>query len=955
MSKLKILMLFVVVMQPCFAEQVLVYKNNQMQNIVIEPQSNLKNTIQSILMPDDKYQVDLLLPKNSSVLDVFTQDDGIVITLALNQNFINSGINEELLEKLSRIIDANLDTISPQSKKIHFAVIVNGKKVALPNFLNIQKVAAKEPQHEAKLLNFQSKKNTTQTQTQTQNKGANFGPLSDKVLFISQAHGFIDYSDFREWSTQRGITQDIVEDFVNSEAINQYLLEYLHNAGAKVFTMRERDMNTNMVIVDDQDGATTPANGVYQEVGDGNLFADTAANGFKNFQAPYSGTNDPFRDNGGSDRIITTATTETARAVWKPVIPEDGYYQVYVSYSGVGDRPTDAQYIVSHGGIETEVLVNQEVHRYVWNSIGNFYFKAGSDDFIALTNQSAESGTTVSADAVRIGGGMGDVLGNFHPVLSTYPRWEEGARPYVQYQGAGANVIASSDVGARSKFAAWEHYSIEDSVYVSWHSNAFNGAARGTSSYIYSSNSPDGTFDDTQSHAGSADLQAAIHDEIINDVRAVWQADWQDRGYRSAYFGEINPANNDEMPSVLIEMAFHDNADDANALRHPQFRKLVARSVYQGIVKYFANRDGLSVALLPEPPTHLKVNSSINGQLQVSWQAGPTDANNVGGDGATSYVVYKSTDGYNFDNGVETSDLFYDFNNQQTGKVYYIKVRAKNIGGLSLASETLGARVAYENENRVLIVNGFDRLTSGQLVYMNMPDVGGFVDRMFLNEMNSFDYAIQHGDAVNDSGVGFDSVSNEMIEDGLLTLDANVYTAVIWILGEESSAGSTLISAEQSQLSAYLNAGGKLFISGAEIAWDLDHLGSAADIDFYNNVLMTEYTADDANVYQTDGVLATPFANLSGINFDDGTHGTYQVEYPDVIGPTNSAQTCMQYIGTQSACTYVDTGTYQVIHLGFPFETIYPESSRNNVMAETLNYFSIPYFSDIIFIDGFDG
>ncbi len=948
MSVVKLIFLLFFI-QVGLAKDLIIYKDNQMQSISINNLSSLQATVQSVLLPNEKFQADLLLPKNSSIADVFTIDEDIIITINLDDNFIKQGINEALLEKLSRIIDANLDVISPQSRKIHFATFVKGGKIALSNLLNIKKVEDKEPEQEAKLLKRQTNK------SEIQSKGITFGPLSDKVIFISQGHGWIDYSDSRAWSTQRGITQDIVEDFVNAEAINQYLLEYLHNAGAKVFTMRERDLNNSMVIVDNQDGVTAPANGVYQEIGDNNLFADSAANGFKNFQSPYSSANDPFRDNGGSDRIITTSATETARAVWKPVIPKDGYYQVYVSYSGVGDRPTDAQYIVSHGGIETEILVNQEVHRYVWNSIGNFYFKAGSDDFIALTNKSSQAGTTVSADAIRIGGGMGDILGNNHSVISTHPRWEEGARTYVQYQGASANVISGGDVSGRSRFAAWENYASEDSIYVSWHSNASNlGSARGTSSYIYSSNSPDGTYDNTQAVPGSADLQAAIHDELINDIQADWQADWQNRGYRSAYFGEINPANNNEMPSVLLEMAFHDNVNDANALRNPQFRKLVSRSVYQGIVKYFATRDGLSVALLPEPPTHLKVNSDTSGQLKVSWHAPLIDGNNVAGDAATTYIVYKSNDGYNFDNGVETSDLFYNFDNQVTGQVYYIQVRAKNTGGLSLSSETLGARVTYANENRVLIINGFDRLNSGQLVYMNMPDIGGFVDRMFLRQMNSFDYVIQHGDAVNDSGVGFDSIANELIEDGLITLDANNYTAVIWILGEESSTGSTLIGTEQSQLSAYLNAGGNLFITGAEIAWDLDNLGSTADKDFYNNILMTEYTADDANVYQADGMPSSPFSNLAAINFDDGSNGTYKVEYPDVISPTNSAQTCMQYIGAQSACTYVDTGTYQVIHLGFPFETVYPKSTRNDVMAEVLNYFAIPYYPESIFSDSFE-
>jgi len=47
---------------------------------------------------------------------------------------------------------------------------------------------------------------------------------------------------------------------------------------------------------------------------------------------------------------------------------------------------------------------------------------------------------------------------------------------------------------------------------------------------------------------------------------------------------------------------------------------LAARAVYQGIVKYFANRDGLDAFLLPEPPTHLQAISNQSGELHVSWQ-----------------------------------------------------------------------------------------------------------------------------------------------------------------------------------------------------------------------------------------------------------------------------------------------------------------------------------------------
>jgi len=852
-------------------------------------------------------------------------------------------LSEPQLEQLSRLIDLNSEWLAPDIKHIHFSTDVAGKSVSLSSLLNIPPVPDKAD----------DMRSMAYSHAPISSNGS-VTDLSEKTLFISQAHGWIDYDDFREWSTQRGITHDIVEDFVNAEGINQYLLQYLHHAGAEVFTLRERDLNTNMVIVDDADGLNHPNNGTYQEIGDSKWFANSGANGFANFQAPYSPTDDPFRDNGGSDRVITTSPTETARAVWTPVIQQSGLYDVFVSYSGIGNRASDAKYTVRHGGIDTQFVVDQTKHRYVWNYLGNFYFVAGGDHAIILSNQSAQSGTTVSADAVRLGGGMGDVMGEYHNVLSGHPRWEEGARTWTQYQGANSSVYQSGDVTARSRFADWEHYSSEDSVYVSWHSNAATGNARGTSSYIYSSNPPDGTYDPNQSHPGSADLQTAIHDELINDIRSGWDINWVDRGKRSAYFGEVNPNHNDEMPAVLLELAFHDNASDADALRHPQFRKLAARAIYQGIVKYFAARDGLTYTLLPEPPTHLQITSPATGELHVQWQAPLVDGLNLAGDAAVDYLVYFSADGKNFDNGTVVNGLSLHLTGLTPGEIHYVKVKARNPGGLSLATETLASRVAYENETRVLVVNGFDRLNSGQLIYQDMPDIGGFVDRMYLSQMNTFDYIIQHGQAIHEAGVGFDSISNELIEDELLDIDATTYPVTLWILGEESSLGETLSVSEQAQIVQYLIGGGQLFISGAEIAWDLDFLGSQVDQDFYQNTLLTAYVADAANSHQASGVAGSPFSQLSQLEFDDGTGDSYAVEFADVLSPMPGANSCLVYVSSGSACTYADTGVYRFIHLGFPFETITHAGLRNDMMSEAMNFFLVPYFSDVIFADGFN-
>ena len=236
-------------------------------------------------------------------------------------------------------------------------------------------------------------------------------------------------------------------------------------------TLRESDLNSNMVIVDDGDGITFPDNGTYVETGDGALFNPSGQPGFANFQAPYGSTTDPFRDTGGSARIITVAATESARATWTPNLPERGFYNVYVSYPGDGtNRANDAHYMVSHTGGQTHIRVDQERAGWTWVMLGRFHFNAGFDSAsgsVALINDSSDPpGDTVSADAVRFGGGMGDVVGEYSGTVSGRPRWEEGARTFAQFMGAPNDVYSGGDVTARSKFAAWAHHPGDDAVFL---------------------------------------------------------------------------------------------------------------------------------------------------------------------------------------------------------------------------------------------------------------------------------------------------------------------------------------------------------------------------------------------------------------------------------------------------------------------------------------------------------
>jgi hypothetical protein len=172
------------------------------------------------------------------------------------------------------------------------------------------------------------------------------------------------------------------------------------------------------------------------------------------------------------------------------------------------------------------------------------------------------------------------------------------------------------------------------------------------------------------------------------------------------------------------------------------------------------------------------------------------------------------------------------------------------------------------------------------------------------------------------------------------------YRAVDWALGEESTQHQTFAAQEQLLLQNYLNAGGRLLLSGAEIGWDLDQNGSASDRAFYRNVLGASYVADDAGTYLLQaGVAGSISQGLPAGSFDNGTHGSYDVDWPDVIAPTDArSAVCLRYgNGLCAGIQKLDAATgARVVHFAFPLETIVDPALRAGLMQQALRFLLDP-------------
>lgn len=300
---------------------------------------------------------------------------------------------------------------------------------------------------------------------------------------------------------------------------------------------------------------------------------------------------------------------------------------------------------------------------------------------------------------------------------------------------------------------------------------------------------------------------------------------------------------------------------------------------------------------------------------------------------ASEYIVYMGKDGLTFTDTLTLPAAAAVITGLQTDSVYYVRLRASNNAGVSAVSEALAGVPIASGTAPALIVNGFDRASAG----------------------NTYNFIRQHAGAFQANGMRFASATNDAVTDGLFSLGN--HTIADYILGDESTADETFSAAEQTLVKAFLQGGGDLFVSGCEIGWDLDRpsVPTAVDRDFFNNFLKMKYVADAPNntkqtTYQAEVLAGTPFAGVPAMAFDNGTHGTIDVQWPDVVRANGGGVPFAKYTGLDTASGVSGvcfagvfpggTAKGSVVALSFPFETIYTKSVRDQLMGKALEFFA---------------
>ena len=789
--------------------------------------------------------------------------------------------------------------------------------------------------------------------------------LEGNHLVVWQSHGRYWKQDENSWAWQRQRLFCTIEDIFSQTFVIPYIIPMLENAGAVVFTPRERDWQSNEVIVDNDQ---PDKNGTYSErlrnASRSKKWQTTDSCGFAHMKRIYDPADTPFRDGTARYVATTSHSHEESQAVWMPDIPEAGRYAVYVSYQSYANSVDDATYTVFHKGGMTEFKVNQKMGGGTWVYLGHFDFDKGAHDYgmVTLSNHSAHTDGIVTADAVRFGGGMGNVSPRDALPISGLPRWAEGAKystfwygfPYSLHTEPFGTNDYNNDIKCRSSVV---NALAGGSIY---HPNAsgmgvpvdlslaFHTDAGYTNNDSYIGSLSICTTDATDGKTGagldryvSRDLASLLLMNLRTDLR---KYNWQTRYQYNKNYGETRDPL---VPANILEILSHQNFADMKRGYDPQFKFDLCRSVYKTIVKFLAEQHPRSYVIQPLPVNNFHIDLKENQQsATLSWSAvndplEPTAR-------PKAYIVYTRQGQQGFDNGTLVHGTTFTVP-LVPDEVYSFKITAVNEGGESFPSEILSAGIASQNKGTVLIVNAFTRLEGPAAIDTNSeagfdldkdPGVpygafAGFCGRQKLfrrgpeplesgstgasgSELegkifmgNTFDYAATHGNAIMLTRKhSFTSCSEQSLSEG--NVNPNDYPIMDVIYGVQKNFNPKT----NNIIKSYQYSGGKVIMSGA-------------------NAGSPEIGGTITGAMKNKQLAIINGCNLSFDIYRDINPHSYCVPSPSVIAPTGDAFSILTYQDGSSAGIALP-GRY--VRLGFPLESIKDQHKMNLLIGAFLTF-----------------
>ena len=643
--------------------------------------------------------------------------------------------------------------------------------------------------------------------------------LDGSNIALWQSHGWYFEPKLNRWEWQRARIFQTVEDLYTQSYVMPFLMPMLENAGAYVMSPRERDINTTELIIDND--ASQFVTGKMVQNG---AWKKADANGFGYTTQYLHNGEHPFQMGSAIEANLSGSAKTTASVSYDAAIPEKGTYAVYVSYATVPNSTKAAEYTVNAADGAHRFTINQRMGGGTWIYLGHFPFDASKDakTLVELSNAGKNRKEVVTADAVKIGGGMGNVARivkeplddiEYEYVVSNYPRFVEGARYFLQWAGAPDSVFTPSDyvndygddyrsrglwvnwlAGGSSVLPKQEGLNIPIDLSFAFHSDA--GTTRNDSIIgtlgIYSTY--DGTYANGTDRMVSRDYNDLVMTNIVNDIRETFEPNWTRRGmWDQRYFEARVP----EVPAMLLELLSHQNFADMKYGLDPAFRFVVSRAIYKGMLQFLAQRDGRSYVVQPLPVHAFAITENGTNSYRLAWDMTVDKLEPTAN--PTYYIIEERINDGAFRPVAKVSAPEY-VATVTDSDIHSYRIIAGNDGGVSFPSEVL-ALCNKPGKPAVTIVNGFTRISAPD--WFDSGEIAGFYDIRdhgvpyvqdisfigdqfeFRREIpwmdddaagfgasranyeekviagNTFDFVYSHGEAISKCGYGFVSSSVE--------------------------------------------------------------------------------------------------------------------------------------------------------------------------------------------------
>lgn len=700
--------------------------------------------------------------------------------------------------------------------------------------------------------------------------------------------------------------------------------------------------------------------------------------------------------------------------IYQPQFPETGDYAVYVSYPQMKKGVPDAHYTVWHQGQSTEIHVNQQMGGGTWVYVGTFRFDKGTSQSnrVVVSNYSHHEGY-VGTDAIRFGGGMGNIArggGNSGilqdagiPSTSHLPRYLEGSRYWAQWAGMPYDIYSpkggtddySDDINVRSLMT---NYIGSGSPYmpgelglgvpiemsVAIHSDAgYHPDGQTVYGPISICTTPQGiarnsqySVDSHYSGGPSRNVSYQLAEELLAcEEREMqkWCKDWIARGVKDKNYSETRlPA----VPSVILETMSHQSFPDMRYGQDPNFRFHLARSIYKTLLRFSASMHGQKgIVVQPlAPHSFAAILNKKGDEAILTWMptADPLEPTAM----PTGYVLYTAVGNGGFDNGqyIPNGHTFHKVLIAE-GQLYRFRVAAVNDGGESFPTTTLAVCHRSGAKQTVLIVDGFNRLSSPAIVEDSLyqgfnldfdagvtmgPTLGwagrqthfersaigrvdtaglGATDHSLVGQLvagNDQRHLVEHAEAIQEATrCNIVSAEAEAVANGSISLE-NI-SAIDLVLGLQQDDGHSLMNYKalspdlQQQLRQFVRLNRGLLASGAFLGSDMQ---SEEERQFLSDVLHCRFAttnrSDDESVRGL-GLRTDIYRKINGKH--------YFAQSCDVLeAATPKAFPIMTYPnGNSAAVAYSDKGKNSVA-VGFPLECVKDEKQKKSIIGSLVKY-----------------